>query len=187
MCCFLNSHMLNTKQQVLRQTHNLQLRFLPLKNLLVFQGPCGILSYRISSKLNYLRRKFWVSPRKGVNKDFFVLDQSLLNQSCLGVTLGYRCQLNLVGVGYQANVERILGKVFLVLKLGFSHQVKISVPSSIKVTCPKPRLILITGVSLQKVKNFAALVRDLKLPNSYKEKGLYYKGEILKLKQGKKT
>jgi large subunit ribosomal protein L6 len=181
--------MSNYKKQILRQSQNLTLKFLPFRKTLTLEGPCGSFVCRIDAKLNYLgsERKLWLSPLKRIKKSLFGLNQVLLTQSCLGVVLGYRRQLNLTGIGYTAALEPENNKTFLLLKLGFSHNVKILIPSYIKIDCPKPRIILVKGTSLQKVNNFAALIRDLKLPNPYKEKGLYYKGEILKLKQGKKT
>lgn len=181
--------MSNSFQQLLRHPTNLELKFLPTKNVLVLKGPLGVLCYQIQGKLVYLgsKKKFWLSPRHLTKKRIFSLNQVLLTQSCLGVTLGYRCQMNLVGIGYQALLEKKENLNFLVLKLGYSHLIKILIPDTLNVTCPKPRFILIAGKSLQKVNNFGSLVRALKLPNPYKEKGVYYKGEVLKLKQGKKT
>lgn len=178
-----------TNKQLLRQTTPLELKFIPKKSLLVLKGPRGILCYTIQSKLNYLgsKKNFWLTPKKFSSKESFHLNQVLLAENCLGVTLGYRCQLNLAGIGYQASIEKREDLIFLALRLGFSHQLKILVPLDLKVSCPKPRVVLITGISLQRVNNFAAFLRSLKLPNPYKEKGIYYKGEPLKLKQGKKT
>lgn len=187
MCCFLT--MGNTFQQLLRHSKNLELKFLPTRNVLVLEGPLGILCYCIQGRLVYMgsKKKFWLTPKPLTKKRIFSLNQVLLTQSCLGVTLGYRRQINLVGIGYQALLEKIENLNFLVLKLGYSHPLKILIPDSLNVTCPKPKFVLISGKSLQKVNNFASLIRALKLPNSYKEKGIYYKGEALKLKQGKKT
>nr|YP_009237660.1 ribosomal protein L6 [Trachydiscus minutus]AML60671.1 ribosomal protein L6 [Trachydiscus minutus] len=181
--------MVSTFQQFLRHSTNLELKYLPNKNVLVLKGPLGVLCYLVRSKLRYSgsRKKFWLTPQGLIKKKVFSSNQVLLTQSCLGVTLGYRRQLNLVGIGYQASLEKKGSSNFLVLKLGYSHLVKLLIPDTLKVTCPKPRFVLITGTSPQKVNNFAALLRVLKLPNPYKEKGIYYKGETLKLKQGKKT
>lgn len=183
--------MFNTKYHILRHSQQLKLKFLPRNKTLIFEGPFGVLNCRVCAKLNYnsLGKKFWLSSIKSSSKPLFGLNQILVVQSCLGVTLGYRRQLNLIGIGYQAFLEN-KGKndeTFLILKLGFSHQIKVLVPDYVRVSCPKPRIILVTGINLQKVNNFAALIRDLKLPNRYKEKGIYYKGEVLNLKQGKKT
>ena len=75
----------------------------------------------------------------------------------------------------------------LVLRLGFSHLVKVNIPDFLFVNCPKPKTVVIKGINLQKVNSFAALLKDLKQPNPYKEKGIYFKDESLKLKPGKKT
>jgi len=180
---------MNFKQQYLRQPKNLSLKYVPSKKTLILDGPLGTFLYRVNTKLKYSasNKKFWLSPKCKSQKSYFFLSQILLVQSCVGVALGYRCQLNLVGIGYSAWVEKKDDSDLLVLKLGFSHLVKVVVPNYVFVTCPKPKTVLIKGINLQKVNSFAALIKDLKLPNSYKEKGLYYKGETLKFKQGKKT
>jgi large subunit ribosomal protein L6 len=177
------------KQQLLRQPKNLSLKYLPSKKALILDGPKGTFSYFFNSELKYssLNKKFWLFPNSAINKSSFFLSQVLLVQSCIGVTLGYRCQLNLVGIGYSASMEKKENGNLLVLKLGFSHLVKITIPNFLFVSCPKPKTILIKGINLQKVNSFAALLKDLKQPNPYKEKGLYYNNEVPKLKQGKKT
>jgi len=177
------------KQQFLPQTKNLNLRYAPSKKILLIDGPQGTFSYFVRPKLKYssVNKKFWLSPSHNIDKSSFFLSHVLLVQSCIGVTLGFRCQLNLVGIGYNVSIEKKDDLNLLVLKLGFSHLVKITIPNYLFVSCPKPKTILIKGICLQKVNSFAALLRDLKQPNLYKEKGLYYKNEVLKLKPGKKT
>lgn len=177
-------------KKILRHSKSLSLKYIPSKKILSLDGPLGSFYFFLNNKINYLSKdkKFWLSPkRSNKDKSFFVLSQVLLNQSCLGVVLGYRCQLNLIGVGYSVSLEKKDGTMLLILKLGFSHVVKIAIPDYLRITCPKPRTVFIQGINLQKVNNFAALIRDLKLPNPYKEKGLYYKNEVVKVKQGKKT
>jgi large subunit ribosomal protein L6 len=177
------------KKQLLRKPQHLSLQFIPSKNVLMLKGPCGTIYHEVFAKLFFFsnQKKFWLRPRKHMKKSSFCLNQVLLAQSCLGVSLGYRKQLNLMGIGYQASTEKSGSLSFLILKLGFSHLVKIVIPDYIEIKCPKPRVVLIKGINLQKVNNFASLIRDLKLPNPYKEKGFFYKGEVVKLKQGKKT
>lgn len=181
--------MIATNKQFLRQSKNLNMRLSCPNNTLVLQGPIGSFLYPLNSPLVYLKKekKLFLSQSLVKNKSISKLSHIMLIQASLGVLLGYRRQLNIVGIGYQASVEKTNEVSFLVLKLGFSHQVRIKVPDYLEVTCPKPRIIVLKGINLQKVNNFAAVIRKLKLPSAYKEKGIYFSGERVKLKQGKKT
>jgi large subunit ribosomal protein L6 len=110
-----------------------------------------------------------------------------LAQVFLGVLFSYRRKLNIVGLGYQANVEKEDNKSILVLKLGYSHLIRLSIPKNIEILCPKPRVLLVKGINLQQVHNYAYSIRQCRAPSIYKQKGVYLFGEPLKLKQGKKT
>jgi len=183
--------MYNFKSQYLRQPKDLKLNVLCKQQVLTLEGPKGSIACPLYGELLYSKseKKLWLksSFNDDRKKAFFKMYQILLTQAALGVLLGYRRQLNVVGIGYQVAVEKKDVSTYLVFKLGFSHQVNIEVPSYISVSCPKPRILLIKGINLQKLNNFAAVLRRLKLPSPYKEKGIYYSGEKLSLKQGKKT
>ncbi len=99
-----------------------------------------------------------------------------------GVTDGYFKELVLEGVGYRVSVE---GND-LVLKVGFSHNVKLKTPEGLKVEVEKNN-IKISGMSKEDVGSFAAIVRDVKKPEPYKGKGIRYADEVVKRKQGKKS
>jgi large subunit ribosomal protein L6 len=180
------------EKQIIRKSKDLQIQaFFPQKYLLV-QGVGGVVKYPMLYEVSYEKKTnkiCFLSTESKIKqkKAFYILNQILLTQACLGVLFSYRKQLNIVGIGYQALVEKDVNLFFLILKLGFSHQIRFLVPQLLEISCPKPRVILIKGMSLQKVTNCAALIRSLKLPNSYKEKGIYRDGEKLQLKQGKKT
>ena len=180
-----------SNNQYLRQPKDLKLSVLCKQQFLKLEGPKGAMVYPLYSKMTYSKaeRKLWIQKNMNTNrsKAFFQMYQLLLNQSALGVLLGYRRQLNIVGIGYQLSIEKKETSSYLVFKLGFSHQVNIEVPSYLSVSCPKPRILLIQGINLQKLNNFASVLRGLKLPSTYKEKGIYYLGEKPVLKQGKKT
>lgn len=179
------------KNQYLRQSENLKLSLLCKQQILSLEGPKGSIACPLYGELIYSKseKKLWFQSPFDINKKkaFFKMYQVLLTQAALGVLLGYRRQLNVVGIGYQVTVEKKDVSTYLVFKLGFSHQINIEVPSYVTVSCPKPRILLIQGINLQKLNNFAAILRRLKLPSAYKEKGIYYSGEKLSLKQGKKT
>lgn len=107
----------------------------------------------------------------------------LINQRLEGVTQGFKRQLNLVGVGYRAN----LTDKGLNLKLGYSHEINIEVGPDIEILCPNQTTIFVKGVDLEKVTQKAAEIKSWRLPEPYKGKGIFYKGETVRRKEGKKN
>ena len=99
-----------------------------------------------------------------------------------GVTKGYERKLELVGVGFRAQVQ---GKS-LNLTLGFSHPVNFAIPDGITIEAPSQTEIIVKGIDRQKVGQVAAEIRDLRPPEPYKGKGVRYTGEQIILKEGKK-
>jgi large subunit ribosomal protein L6 len=100
----------------------------------------------------------------------------------VGVSKGYEKKLELVGVGFRAQVQ---GKA-LNLTLGFSHPVNFPVPEGITIETPSQTEILIKGIDCQKVGQVAAEIRDIRPPEPYKGKGVRYANEQISLKEGKK-
>jgi large subunit ribosomal protein L6 len=99
-----------------------------------------------------------------------------------GVTKGYERKLELVGVGYRAQVQ---GKA-LNLTLGFSHPVSYAVPEGISIETPSQTEIIIKGTDRQRVGQTAAEIRHIRPPEPYKGKGVRYSDEKISLKEGKK-
>ncbi|CAI9278462.1 unnamed protein product [Lactuca saligna] len=93
--------------------------------------------------------------------------------------------LKIVGVGFKARAESE-GRL-LFLKLGYSHEVELTVPPAVRVFCFKPNIVCCTGIDKQRVHQFAAAVRSCKPPEVYKGKGIMYVDEVIKKKQGKKS
>lgn len=93
--------------------------------------------------------------------------------------------LKIVGVGFKARAESE-GRL-LFLKLGYSHEVELTVPPAVRVFCFKPNVVCCTGIDKQRVHQFAAAVRSCKPPEVYKGKGIMYIDEVIKKKQGKKS
>ena len=112
---------------------------------------------------------------------FHGLARSLVNNAVLGVTEGWKRELDIVGVGYRAELK---GKQ-LVLALGYSHPVVFDVPAGIEVAVEKQTHITVTGVDRQLVGQVAANLRRLRKPDPYQQKGVRYTGEVLKKKAGK--
>jgi large subunit ribosomal protein L6 len=100
----------------------------------------------------------------------------------LGVTKGYERKLELVGVGYRAQVQ---GRA-LNLTLGFSHPIAFAVPEGITVETPSQTEIIVKGIDRQKVGQVAAEIRGFRPPEPYKGKGVRYAGERIELKEAKK-
>jgi large subunit ribosomal protein L6 len=99
-----------------------------------------------------------------------------------GVTRGYEKKLELVGVGFRAQVQ---GKS-LNLTLGFSHPVNLAIPEGISIETPSQTEIVVKGIDRQKVGQVAAEIRGIRPPEPYKGKGVRYSGEQITLKEGKK-
>jgi large subunit ribosomal protein L6 len=109
------------------------------------------------------------------------LSRTLLANMIEGVTKGFQKQLDIVGVGYKAEV-RPYG---LQLALGFSHPVEFKAPAGIKLSAPQPTQIMIDGADKEVVGQVAAVIRSLRPPEPYKGKGIKYAGEQIRRKAGK--
>ncbi len=112
---------------------------------------------------------------------FHGLARSLVANAVRGVTEGFRKDLDIVGVGYRAEVK---GKQ-VHFALGYSHPVIFDIPTGIDVAIDKQTHITVTGVDRQLVGQVAANIRRLRKPDPYKQKGVRYTGEVLKKKAGK--
>jgi large subunit ribosomal protein L6 len=112
---------------------------------------------------------------------FWGLTRSLLANAVHGVSEGFSKQLDIVGIGYRAQVEG--SKV--VFTLGYSHPVELEIPKGIKIDIEKQTRITVTGADKQLVGQVAANIRSLRKPDPYKQKGVRYVGEQLKKKAGK--
>ena len=108
---------------------------------------------------------------------------SLINNMIIGVTQGYEKGLEILGVGYRFNVQ---GKK-LVINAGYSHQVNMEVPEGLTVEANGNTEITIKGIDKVKVGEFAANVRKVRPPEPYKGKGIRYKDEHVRRKEGKKA
>ncbi len=111
------------------------------------------------------------------------LTRALLANAVTGVTEGFKRELDIVGVGYKAELK---GGQDLTLFLGFSHSVAYKLPEGVTVTYEaKANRLTITGIDRQKVGQVAAEIRAIRPPDPYKGKGVKYSDEVLKLKAGK--
>ncbi len=108
--------------------------------------------------------------------------RSVLNNLIVGVTEGFARNLEINGVGYRAKLE---GKE-LVLQLGYSHEVRYSIPDGLDIKCPDQTHIQISGNDKQRVGQTAAEIRAFRPPEPYKGKGIKYEDEYILRKEGKK-
>jgi large subunit ribosomal protein L6 len=111
------------------------------------------------------------------------LARALVNNAVEGVTKGWTRELEIVGIGYRAELK---GKGTVVFSLGYSHPIEYPLPSGIEAAVdPKQTKLTVTGIDRQKVGQVAAEMRSLRPPDPYKNKGVRYSGERLKKKVGK--
>ena len=115
------------------------------------------------------------------NRALHGLTRTLINNMIIGVTEGYKKELDVNGVGYRVAKE---GKK-LVMNLGFSHQVIMEEKEGISIEVPNPNKIIILGSDKQAVGQFAAEVREKRPPEPYKGKGIKYVDEVIRRKAGK--
>ena len=116
-----------------------------------------------------------------LNRSLHGLTRTLIHNMVVGVTEGYKKELEVNGVGYRVQKQ---GKN-LVMNLGYSHQVIVSDTDDITIEAPTPNKIIINGIDKQKVGQFAAEVREKRPPEPYKGKGIKYAGEHIRRKEGK--
>lgn len=108
--------------------------------------------------------------------------KSVINNLVTGVSVGFKKDLELIGVGYRA---RVAGRE-LVLSLGFSHEINYEMPEGIEITCATPTQISVFGMNKEVVGQTAAEIREYRKPEPYKGKGVRYVGEYVRRKEGKK-
>ena len=118
---------------------------------------------------------------KKENRALHGLTRTLIANMVVGVTEGFKKELQVNGVGYRVAKQ---GKD-LVMNLGFSHQVTMSEIEGITIDVPNPNSIIISGPDKQKVGQFAAEVREKRPPEPYKGKGIKYADEVIRRKEGK--
>ena len=114
-------------------------------------------------------------------KSLHGLSRTLVSNMIEGVANGYSKTLEVVGVGYRVQKQG----TNLVMNLGYSHQVIMPETDTIKIEVPDPNTIVVSGADKQEVGQFAAEVREKRPPEPYKGKGIRYKGEYIRRKEGK--
>lgn len=154
-------------------------------NVVTVKGPKGELKQDINKDMKLTQKDGILTverPSENKNhKALHGLSRSLVFNMVEGVTNGYQKGLDIIGVGYRAQLQ---GKK-IVMNLGFSHPVEIEPPSGIDFEVPNPNKIIVKGIDKQLVGAVASDIRKWRLPEPYKGKGIRYEGEYVRQKEGK--
>lgn len=157
------------------------------ENLVTVKGPKGELSLNTSNLVNVEvvdnTLKTTVSNETREANVMQGTTNSLINNMIIGVSAGFTKGLEAVGVGYKFNVQ---GNKIIV-NAGYSHPVEVIVPEGIKAELVNNTEITVSGIDKQKVTEFAANIRKIRQPEPYKGKGIRYKDEYVRRKEGKKA
>jgi large subunit ribosomal protein L6 len=148
------------------------------------QGPKGKLKQAFPRGITFAVADGQLTATRGEDPQlakFHGLARSLVANAVTGVTDGFKRELDIVGVGYRAEVK---GKQ-VIFALGYSHAVVFDIPPGIDIAIDKQTHITVTGVDRQLVGQVAANIRGFRKPDPYKQKGVRYTGEVLKKKAGK--
>lgn len=154
-------------------------------SIILVEGPKGKLTRTLSKRINiqikdellFVKR---MSDTK-LDKSLHGLTRALILNMIKGVTEGYTKELEIVGVGFRAQVQTNN----LNMQLGFSHPVNFAIPEGIKIETPKQTQIVVRGIDKEMVGKVASEIRRIYPPEPYKGKGIRYVGEFVKKKVGK--
>ncbi len=155
------------------------------ENRIFVEGPKGKLQFGLSGRINIEVKDGQLFVKSVSNtkldKSLHGLHRSLIANMVKGVTEGYLKEMEIVGVGYKAQID---GNN-LVMQLRFTHPVNVSIPEGIKIETPKPTHIVVKGIDKALVGKIASEIRAIYPPEPYKGTGIRYLGEQVKKKVGK--
>ncbi len=154
-------------------------------NTVLVEGPKGIVSALIAEGVSLRTADGHLVVERASDDKAAVhgLTRALVHNAVHGVTQGWKKELDIVGIGYRAELK---GKGTVVFTLGYSHPIEFPLPSGIAVAIdPKQTHLTVSGIDRQKVGQVAADMRSLRKPDPYKNKGVRYSDERLKKKAGK--
>jgi len=154
-------------------------------NVIAVQGPKGKLETRLPDGIRVEQQNGHLVAMREDDSHAALhgLARALVNNAVEGVTKGWARELEIVGIGYRAEMK---GKTVVVFSLGFSHLIEYPLPTGVDVAIdPKQTRLTVSGIDRQKVGQVAAEMRSLRPPDPYKNKGVRYVGERLKKKVGK--
>jgi large subunit ribosomal protein L6 len=154
-------------------------------NVVTVKGPKGELSTKINENLNVEVKegKLTVTRKNDNFKNYHGTANANIKNMIIGVTEGYKKELEIIGVGYRFGQKGSN----LVVNAGYSHPVEVEVPVGLKIEVPSNTELTISGIDKCLVGEFAANVRKIRQPEPYKGKGIRYKDEHVRRKEGKKA
>ncbi|MEL7623947.1 MAG: 50S ribosomal protein L6 [Clostridiales bacterium] len=154
-------------------------------NNITVKGPKGTLSREFPKEISVVLEdgKITVSRPNDEkqNRAYHGLIRTLVNNMVVGVSNGFEKSLDMVGVGYKAQMQGTK----LVLAIGYSHPVEVEPAPGLSIEVPGPTKILVKGADKQAVGQLAADIRKIRLPEPYKGKGIRYSDEVVRTKAGK--
>ena len=149
------------------------------------KGPKGELSYTFNQNISIEQREdevvFTRPDDSKENKTIHGTTRAVFNNMVVGVTEGFQKELELIGVGYRAQLQ---GKK-LVLNVGYSHPVEFTPEEGVEIEVPSNTKVIVKGYDKQKVGELAANIRGVRPPEPYKGKGIRYVDEFVRRKEGK--
>ena len=156
-------------------------------NVVTVKGPKGELTHKFDSFLTIKVEDGSVTIERANDskkvKEMHGTTNALIKNMIEGVSNGFSKGLEIIGVGYSFNVK---GNT-LVVKAGYSHPVEVKIPEGLTIESVSNTEIVVKGISKELVGEFAANVRKIRKPEPYKGKGIRYKGEYIRRKEGKKA
>ena len=154
-------------------------------SVVTVKGPKGSLTKEFNKIINIAEEGSEIIVTRpddeNVSKSLHGLTRTLINNMVVGVTEGFKKELEINGVGFRCQKN---GKD-VVMNLGFSHQVTVSDTDDVKLEVPAPNKIIVTGIDKQKVGQYASEIRGKRPPEPYKGKGIKYADEVIRRKEGK--
>ncbi|MBF1120176.1 MAG: 50S ribosomal protein L6 [Streptococcus sp.] len=154
-------------------------------NTVTVKGPKGELSYTFNQNITLVQNEgevvFTRPDDTKENKTIHGTTRAVFNNMVVGVTEGFQKELELIGVGYRAQLQ---GKK-LVLNVGYSHPVEFTPEEGIEIEVPSNTKVIVKGYDKQKVGELAANIRGVRPPEPYKGKGIRYVDEFVRRKEGK--
>jgi len=154
-------------------------------NVVTVKGPKGELSTEINKNINVevKENELVITRNSDVYKNFHGTANANIQNMIIGVTEGFEKKLESIGVGYRFQLK---GNE-LVVTAGYSHPVNVAIPAGITLESPSNTELTIKGIDKCLVGEFAANVRKIRQPEPYKGKGIRYKDEVVRRKEGKKA